>query len=360
MLHPNPHLDRLPVYEPGRPIEDVARDLNMDPASIIKLASNENPLGPSPRAIQAIQESAIRVHFYPDGNGYLLRSAIAKKNGVEIEQVVLGNGSNEIIEFVGHAFLSPGDEMVISQYAFAVYELVGRLFQAVIHEVPSKNFGHDLPGMLQAITPKTRVVFVANPNNPTGTVVSSTKLQEFIMQVPDHCLVVVDEAYQEFLTDRLDTTGLIEKKANLLVMRTFSKAQGLAGLRIGYGIAHRHVTAQLQKVRQPFQANLPAQAAAVAALEDGVHVAKTVEVVLSGRAWLESEFKRRRLDYVPSSGNFVLVKVGDGKKMFEALMRQGVIVRPMHGYKLSEWIRVTVGTSEDNKRFMEALDVSLR
>jgi len=356
MLKPNAHLAHLPVYEPGRPVEDVARDLNLDPATIIKLASNENPLGPSPRAIQAIRDAAARSHFYPDGNGFMLRRALAKKLGLDVEQIVLGNGSNELIEFVGHAYLAPGAEMVISQYAFAVYEIVGKMFQATIREVPARDHGHDLAAMRQAITPKTRLIFIANPNNPTGTIISRTELERFILDVPDHCLVVLDEAYQEFLKDPLNTPALIAKKPNLVVMRTFSKAQGLAGLRIGYGVAHRDVAAQLQKVRQPFQANLVAQAAALAALEDEEHIRKTVEVVTAGRSFLEKEFAARKLAFVPSQGNFVLVKVGDGRKVFEGLMREGVIIRHMHGYKLPEWIRVTVGTQEQNQRFLKSLD----
>jgi len=359
MVKPNAHLAQLPMYEPGRPIEDVARELNLDPARIIKLASNENPLGPSPRAIEAIHRVASGCHLYPDGNGFLLRRAIAAKHGLDVGQVVLGNGSNEIIEFVGHAFLSPGDELVISQYAFAVYEIVGRMFQAVVREIPARHFGCDLSAMRKAITSKTRVLFIANPNNPTGTMVSRAELEEFLLSIPGHCLVVVDEAYQEFLANPLDTPGLIAKLPNLVVMRTFSKVLGLAGLRLGYGLADGKVAAHLQRVRQPFQANLVAQAAALAALGDEEHITKTVRAVTSGRSWLEQQFAHRHLEFVPSYANFVLVKVGDGQKIFEALLRKGVIVRPMKGYQLPEWIRVSVGTEQQNQRFIAALDETM-
>jgi len=359
MISPNPHLVNFPVYEPGYPIEHVARQLGLDPRSIIKLASNENPLGPSPKALAVIRKTAAAVHLYPDGNGFLLRHALAYKHGLGIDQVVLGNGSNEIIEFLGHAYLSPGSEMVISQYAFAIYEIVGKIFQAAIIETPARAHGHDLDAMLHAVTPKTRLVFVANPNNPTGTAVSAEELRRFIAAVPSHALVVVDEAYQEFLTDALDTPRPIPAHSNLVVMRTFSKAQGLAGLRIGYGLAAMEVAAALQTVRQPFQANSLAQAAALAALDDEEHIRRTVEMVAAGRSFLEAAFRDRKLEFVPSSANFILVKVGEGRKVFERLLRQGVIVRPMEGYKLPAWIRVTIGTPEQNKVFLKALDCVL-
>ncbi len=352
----NPHLARLPVYEPGRPIEEVARELGLDPARVIKLASNENPLGPSPKALVAMREAAARAHIYPDGNGFLLRRKLARKHGVDLAQVVLGNGSNEIIEFLGHAYLAPDDEMVISQYAFAIYEIVGRIFQARVVEVPAREHGHDLDAMLRAITPKTRLVFVANPNNPTGTAVASAALRDFILAVPSHTLVVIDEAYQEFLTDALDTPALIARQPNLVIMRTFSKAQGLAGLRIGYGLAAPEVAAALHKVRQPFNANLIAQAAALAALDDAEHIRRTVGTVAEGRRFLETELGRRGIPFVPSCANFILLRVGDGNRVFQELMRRGVIVRPMQGYRLPEWIRVTVGTGAENQTFLRALD----
>jgi histidinol-phosphate aminotransferase len=360
MISPNAFLANLPYYEPGRPIEEVARELGLDPTQIIKLASNENPLGPSPKAREALHKALSSIHLYPDGNGYYLRKGLAEKHQLKIDQVVLGNGSNEIIEFLGHAFLSPGDDVIISQYAFAIYEIVAKTFQANVVEVPAKKYGHDLDAMRKAITPRTRLIFVANPNNPTGTVVSSADLVSFIKQIPDSVVVVLDEAYQEFLEDVLDTTQVIKLHPNVVVMRTFSKAQGLAGLRIGYGISSPEVVAALQKVRQPFQANSLAQAAALAALSDHDHIAKTVEVVKQGRKFLEDAFTKRGLEWVPSAANFVLVKVGKGQEVFQKLLQRGIIVRPMHGYKLPEWIRVTVGTAEENNQFIQALDGVLK
>lgn len=356
MISPNPHLSQLPVYEPGRPIEEVAREFGLNPRTIIKLASNENPIGPSPKALAAMRRAAKEAHLYPDGNGFRLRQAIARKHGVAMEQVVLGNGSNEIIEFIGHTYLAPGDEMVISQYAFAIYEIVGKLCQARIVEAPARDLGHDLEAMRKAITAKTRVIFVANPNNPTGTAVSEKTLHEFIAAVPPHVLVVVDEAYQEFLGYATDTAHLIGPHPNLAVMRTFSKAHGLAGLRIGYGLASPEVAAAFQKVRQPFNANAIAQAGALAALGDEAHIRKTVKMVVDGRAFLEKKLQKRRIRWAPSCANFLLVHVGDGRTVFEGLMRQSVIVRPMHGYKLPEWIRVTIGTPVQNRKFLKALD----
>jgi histidinol-phosphate aminotransferase len=352
----NPHLSNLPVYEPGRPIEEVAREFGLDPDDIIKLASNENPIGPSPKALRAMRRAAALAHFYPDGNGFFLRQAIARRHGLAMEQVVLGNGSNEIIEFIGHAYLSPGDEMVISQYAFAIYEIVGKLCQARVVEVPARELGHDLDAMLAAITERTRVVFIANPNNPTGTAVPAAAIHRFIEKAPTRVIVVVDEAYQEFLEDPTDTSQLIAQHPNLVVMHTFSKAQGLAGLRIGYGLASPEVAAALQKVRQPFNANLLAQAGALAALNDPAHIRKTVKMVLAGRHLLQKELAKRGIRFAPSQANFVLVHVGDGKAVFEKLMKKGVIVRPMHGYRLPEWIRVTVGTPAQNRKFLKALD----
>ncbi|MCC7517780.1 MAG: histidinol-phosphate transaminase [Verrucomicrobiae bacterium] len=356
MISPGSHLARLPVYEPGRPIEEVARELGLDPARILKLASNENPLGPSPKAVAALEKASSGVHFYPDGNGFLLREALAKKHGLARGQVVLANGSNEIIEFLGHAFLAPGDEMVISQYAFAIYEIVARLFRAKVVEVPARAFGHDLDAMRAAITPRTRLVFVANPNNPTGTAVSAKALERFLRAMPESALAVVDEAYQEFLERPLDTPRFLARKPNVVVMRTFSKAQGLAGLRIGYGLAAPEVAVALQKVRQPFNANLLAQTAALAALGDKTHLRRTIRTVRAGRRFLQDAFRERNLGHVPSCANFVLVRVGNGKKVFEALLRLGVIVRPMDGYRLPEWIRVTVGRPAENKIFLKALD----
>lgn len=359
-LRANAFLCDLPVYQPGRPIDEVARQIGLDVADIVKLASNENPLGPSPRALDAMKRVVGEVHRYPDGSSFHLRHAVAKKHGVDPSQVVFGNGSNELIEFVGHAFLKPGDGMIISQYAFAIYEIVGKLFQARVVEVPANQYGHDFEGMLDAIDESTRVMFFANPNNPTGTACKREKLRELILKVPDHVLLVLDEAYQDFLEEPLDSIAMIRpgqkpSRENLLVLRTFSKAHGLAGLRIGYGLARPAVAEALERVRQPFNANLMAQAAAEAALGDDAHIRKTFVQNLEGRARLEGEFQRLGLDFIPSFGNFVLVNVGDGQAVFERLLRKGVIVRPMGGYKLPEFIRVSIGTTAENARFVDEL-----
>lgn len=352
----NPQLRDLVAYEPGKPIEDVARELGLEPAAIIKLASNENPLGPSPKAIAAMREAVAQVHLYPDGGGYRLREAIADKFGVGMDQVTLGNGSNEIIEFIGHAFLRPDDEIVVAEHAFVVYKLMATLFGARTVEVPDPGFVHDLDAMLEAITPRTREVFIANPNNPTGTLVDQAAIDRFMAQVPEHVVVVFDEAYYEFLDNPPDTLRYVREGRNVVVLRTFSKIQGLAGTRIGYGLASPAMTEILQKTRQPFNANLVAQTGALAGLLDEGHQRRTKELNDEGRAWLQAEFTRMGLEFVPSLANFVLVRVGDGDEVFAALMRRGIIVRAMRGYKLPEWIRVSVGTMEQNRRFMAELE----
>jgi len=276
-LKTSPFLKSLPVYQPGRPIEEVARELGLPAGSIIKVASNENPFGPSPLAVAAMQTALAGVNLYPDGNAFYLKQKLAAKLGVEPANLVLGNGSNEILEFVAHALLAPEANAVVSQFCFAVYPIVTKLFGANLITVPAKNYGHDLPAMLRAITPQTRIVFVANPNNPTGTLAPREDLIKFVNAVPDDVLLVMDEAYIEFLDDPLDLVSLIRLGArkNLILMRTFSKIYGLAGLRIGYGIGNPEFIAALEKIRQPFNINLLAQTAALAALDDKEHVRKT-------------------------------------------------------------------------------------
>ena len=353
--HAQPHLRDLVSYEPGKPIEDVARELGLRPAQIIKLASNENPLGPSPEALRAMHEMLERAHFYPDGGGYYLRQAIAEKHGLGMENVILGNGSNEIIEFIGHAFLRPGDEVIAAKHAFVVYTLMATLMGAKTVEVDDPNFTHDLPAMAAAITPRTRELFIANPNNPTGTIVTQAQIDAFMKLVPDHVTVVFDEAYYEFLDEPPDTLKYVREGRNVVVLRTFSKIHGLANLRIGYGLASQEMIDILQKTRQPFNANGIAQAGALAGLRDVAHQQRTKAVNDEGRAYLQKEFAAMSLEFVPSHANFVLVKVGDGKGVFGALMRRGLIVRPMASYKLPEWIRVSVGTMDQNRAFIAAL-----
>ena len=352
----NPSLRELVAYEPGKPVEDLARELGIAPADIVKLASNENPLGPSPKALDAMRAALERAHFYPDGGGYYLREAIAERFGLQRENVILGNGSNEIIEFCGHAFLQPGDEVVTSDHAFAVYKLMAQLFGARVVEVPERpGFVHDLDAMADAITERTREVFVANPNNPTGTVVSADDIERFMDRVPPRVTVVFDEAYYEFLDYPPDTLRYVREGRNVVVLRTFSKIQGLANLRIGYGMASAGMVEVLQKTRQPFNANGIAQAGALAGLNDEEHMARTKAVTDEGRAYLQGEFAALGLEFIPSFANFVTVNVGDGRKVFEALLKRGVIVRAMGSYKLPAWVRVSVGTMDQNRRCVEAL-----
>ncbi|MGA3141425.1 MAG: histidinol-phosphate transaminase [Verrucomicrobiota bacterium] len=357
----SPFLENLPVYQPGRPIEEVARELGLDPDGIIKLASNENPLGPSRLGLAAMRQMLKQVNLYPDGNAFYLKQKLAAKLGVTPANLILGNGSNEVIELIGHALLVPGAEVVVSQYCFAVYPIVTALFGAKLVVVPAKNHAHDLDAMLAAITPNTRVVFVANPNNPTGTTASREELARFVNAVPADVLLALDEAYIEFLNEPLDLLPEIRSgaKPNLLLMRTFSKIYGLAGTRIGYGIGHPDFIAALEKIRQPFNINSVAQAGALAALDDTKHVEKTRKINSRGLRLYARTFRKLGLEFIPSQANFILVRVGDGQRVFGELQKLGVIVRPMGGYQLPEWVRITVGTPKENKRCLEALKTVL-
>src|SRR5580704_1840622 len=354
-------LKTLPTYQPGRPIEEVARELGLPSDSIIKVASNENPFGPSPLAVAAMQKAIPGVNLYPDGNAYYLKQKLAAKLGVETANLVLGNGSNEIIEFVAHALLGPDTNVVVSQYCFAIYPIVAKMSGANVITVPAVKHGHDLPAMLRAINGSTRIVFVANPNNPTGTLASREDLIKFVNDVPDNVLLVMDEAYIEFLDDPVDLIPLIRlgTRKNLILMRTFSKIYGLAGLRIGYGIGDAELVSALEKVRQPFNANLLAQAAALAALDDDEHVRKTRANNFAGLEFFAKSLRQSKLEYVPSYANFILIRVGDGLKVFNAMQKLGVITRPMGGYHLPEWIRISIGKRAENERCLEALKKSL-
>ncbi len=353
----NPSLKTLPVYQPGRPIEEVARELGLPAADIIKLASNENPLGPSPLALAAMQNALAHINLYPDGNAFYLKQKLAEKLGVEPKNLILGTGSNEIIEFIGHALMKPGAEVIVSQFCFAVYPIVTHLFGANLITVPARSYGHDLRAMQAAITPQTRVVFVANPNNPTGTLARFEDVLRFINEVPEGVLLVMDEAYVDFLEEPLDLLPMVreDKKPNLILMRTFSKIYGLAGLRIGYGIGHPELIAALEKIRQPFNLNSLAQAGALAALDDAEHLRATRLNNKTGLKFFEHAFQEMNLETVPSAANFILVRVGDGQRVFNELQRRGVIVRPMGGYQLPEWVRISIGTTQENFRCLAAL-----
>lgn len=387
----NPVLKNLPVYQPGRPIEEVARELGLPAEDIIKLASNENPLGPSRLALGAMRKALAQVNLYPDGNAFYLKEKLAARLQVTPANLILGNGSNEVIELLGHALLprraqdpaepfrdfshaSAGEpvheelaenrtavsadaEVVVSQYCFAVYPIVTALFGAKLVVVPAKDYGHDLQAMRAAINHRTRILFVANPNNPTGTTVSPDELRAFIDAVPENVVIALDEAYIEFMENPLDLVPEIRagRKPNLVLMRTFSKIYGLAGLRLGYGIGHPEFISELEKIRQPFNVNLVAQAGALAALDDTAHAEKTRRINSRGLRLYARTFRKLGLEFIRSGANFILVKVGDGQGVFAGLQKLGVIVRPMGGYQLPEWVRISVGTPAQNQRCIESL-----
>jgi histidinol-phosphate aminotransferase len=348
-------------YQPGKPISELAREMGIAEANIVKLASNENPLGMSPRARDAAQAALAELARYPDGGAFALKAALSRKFGVAPEQLVIGNGSNDILELAAHAFLAPGLSAVFAQHAFAVYPLATNAMGARGIEVPAKNFGHDLDAMAAAITPDTRIVFIANPNNPTGTFVCGAALEAFLAEVPRDVLVVLDEAYTEYLAadQRYDSIAWLARFPNLLVSRTLSKAYGLAGLRVGYGIAHPDVADLMNRVRQPFNVSSVALAAAEAALADDEFLAQSAELNRRGMVQLTEAFAALGLEWIPSAGNFVTVKVGDAAGVNQALLRQGVIVRPVAGYGMPHWLRVSIGLPEENARFIEALEQAL-
>lgn len=346
----------LVAYEPGKPIEETARELGLDPSQIVKVASNENPLGPSPAAKAAMREALENAHIYPDGGGYRLRSAIAEKHGLNIENVVLGNGSNEIIELLCHTFLNRDSELIAAEHAFVVYKLMATLFGAKYVEVADPGFIHDLDAMAGAITENTRLVFIANPNNPTGTMVDQAAIDRFMDRLPEHVIAVFDEAYFEFPDSPPDALRYVREGRNVCVLRTFSKIHGLAGLRVGYGMAPPHLAGLLQKARQPFNVNAIAQAGALSALADETHIAATRKINTAGLAFYEDAFRTRGLEFVTSHANFLLVRTSEGDRVFRDMLKQGVIVRAMSGYKLPDWIRISVGTDTENRRCLEVLD----
>lgn len=352
----NQHVLDLVAYVPGKPIEETARELGMKPEEIVKLASNENPMGPSPKAVQAMQKAAFESNIYPDGASFRLRSAIAKRNNVELDQTIVGSGSSEIIELLCHAFLNRDAEVVAAKHAFSMYPIMAKLFGATYVEVDNKaDWTHDLNGFLDAITDKTRLVFITNPTNPVGTVVSQQEIDDFMAKVPDHVVVCFDEAYYEFADNPPDTVRFVRDNRNVAVLRTFSKVYGLAGLRVGYGLASERICSMLHKSRTPFNANLMAQEAALAAFEDEAHIEKTIQNNRREMKRYEEAFKEMGLEWIPSQGNFILVKVGQGRDVFDAMLRQGVIVRPQGSYHLPEWIRISIGTPEENEKCLAVL-----
>jgi histidinol-phosphate aminotransferase len=356
----NPQLRDLAVYEPGKPIEETASKLGVHPDSIIKLASNENPLGPSPKAIEAMHAALENAQLYPDGGSFYLREALATRLGFAPENIILGNGSNEVIEFLGHAFLHRGDDVITSEYAFIAYKLIATLFGACTIEAPSPDYQQDLEAMLDAITPKTRVIFIANPNNPTGALLSQNKIDKFMSRLPENIIVVFDEAYFEFLENPPDALKYVREDRNAVVLRTFSKIHGLAGVRIGYGVARSRLIAVLDKTRQPFNVNSIAHAGALATFKDEAHQHETKRVVDEGRAYLQEQFAAMKLHFVPGAANFIMVNVGDGAAVFQKLLAKKIIVRPLKSYQLPEWVRISVGTMEQNKQCIAALKEILK
>ncbi|MEN7973114.1 MAG: histidinol-phosphate transaminase [Verrucomicrobiota bacterium] len=349
----------LRVYEPGKPIEEVARELGFDDiAEIVKVASNENELGPSPMAIEAMQEAIPEMHRYPDGGAFFLKRKLAAKLDVAPENLLFGCGSNELIVFLGHVFLEQGTNLVMGAEAFAVYFLVSALYQAECVRVPMPEHVHDLDAMLAAITPETRLVAVCNPNNPTGTMVSPEAIDAFIEKLPDHVVAVFDEAYFEVMPEEMKPDVLKHIRAgrkNIIVLRTFSKAYGLAGLRIGYAVAHSELIDLLNKVRQPFNVNAMAQAAALAALDDVTHLVETRAMVFKGLEFFTDELPKIGVEVVSSGANFILARTGKGREVFQELQKRKVIVRPMDPYGLPDHIRITIGTPEQNRMVLNAL-----
>jgi histidinol-phosphate aminotransferase len=354
------YIREIAPYQPGKPISELERELGV--TNIVKLASNENPLGMSPRALDVIEVALRDVHLYPDGNGYELKSALCRKFGVEMNQLVLGNGSNDVLELAARTFLTPGLSAVFSQHAFAVYPLATRAVGARCIEVPAKDFGHDLDAMLAAIDSTTRLVFIANPNNPTGTFIDASAVEAFLAKVPANVLVILDEAYTEYLPPdmRVNTFAWVKQFPNLIVTHTFSKAYGLAGLRVGFAVANPSVADMMNRVRQPFNVNSLALAAATAALDDEDFLIRSYALNQAGLVQLTRGFKRLGLEYIPSCGNFVCVKVGAAADIYQKLLHAGVIVRPVASYGMPEYLRVTTGLHDQNEKFVTALEEALK
>lgn len=355
------HIKQIRAYIPGKPIDDLVRELGLNPADVVKLASNENPLGMSTAAKRAIEQSLNGLERYPDPGGYRLKQAISERFNIPTGWITLGNGSNDILELVGMALLEPGYSTVYSEYAFVVYRLATQARGAQHIVVPAKDHGHDLDAMLAAIAPNTRLVFIANPNNPTGTFLSNDAVTAFLESVEQQhgtrVTVVLDEAYNEYIpeAERVDSLALVKRFSNLVISRSFSKAYGLAGLRVGYGIAQPVLTELMARVRQPFNVNSLAQAAASAALFDDAFLAESAAVNQAGKRQLQSAFDDLGLTYIPTSANFVLVRINDALQVNQALLKRGVIVRPVGSDGLPDWLRVSIGLEHENARFIEAL-----
>ena len=355
------YIRAIAPYQPGKPIAELERELGI--SGIVKLASNENPLGASPLAIAAMHAAIDHVARYPDGNGFDLKDALSRRFQIEPAHVVLGNGSNELLELAARAFLTPGDKVVYAAHAFAVYALATQAVGATGISVPATaGFGHDLPAMLQAaVKHNVKMVFIANPNNPTGTFVGAAELQEFLCALPPQILVVLDEAYNEYLPEKLryDSVGWLKQFPNLIITRTFSKAYGLAGLRVGYALADLQVADMMNRVRQPFNVNSVAQAAAVAALQDSDFVRQTHEQNLLGMEEVTQGLALMGLEFIPSFGNFVCFKIANAAGIYRRLLELGVIVRPVANYDMPDWLRVSIGSEKEIAKFLFVLAQAL-
>jgi histidinol-phosphate aminotransferase len=356
----NEHILGIAPYEPGKPVEELERELGIPDA--IKLASNENPLGPSDRVQQAIIAALPTLNRYPDGSGFYLRQALARRHQVSADQVVLGNGSNELIELIVRTFLRPGDEAVVPHPSFVVYPMIVQAAGGIRVMVMLRDHRLDLEAMARAITATTKIVFIANPNNPTATIVTADEVEHFMAKVPPRTIVVFDEAYLEFAQgpDFPETLPYVSEGRKVVVLRTFSKAASLAGLRVGYGIADADAIALMNRIRQPFNVNALAQVAALAALDDEAHTLECVRMIEAGRHYLYEEFRTLGLSYVPSRANFILVDVGrSASDIYQRLLKAGVIVRPLTPFGMESALRVTVGTPQENRRLVKALRVVL-
>lgn len=355
------HIRDIAPYQPGKPISELAREMGLEEASIIKLASNENPLGVSPRARRAIQGVLEGLSRYPDGNGFELKRALSAHYGVAQEQIVLGNGSNDVLELAARAFLTPRDSAIYSQHAFAVYPLAVQAIGATGIEVPARDFGHDPQAMQHAVRPDTRLMFIANPNNPTGTMLRAEQLEGLLAALPPHVLVVLDEAYNEYVSPefRIDSVAWLSRFPNLVLTRTFSKVYGLAGLRVGYAFAAAGVADLMNRVRQPFNVNSVSLAAAAAALDDSDFVQQSFDLNRIGMKQITGGLARLGIEYIPSFGNFVSFRVNDAASVFRKLLKLGVIVRPIVSYGMPEHLRVTIGLESENVRFLESLEQAL-
>jgi len=359
----NQGIANIAPYQTGKPIDELKRELGLN--DIVKLASNENPLGSSPLAMQAVRDELADVGRYPDGSGYKLKAKIAETFNVDMAQVTLGNGSNDILELVARTFVSPENSVIYSQHAFAVYALATQAVGATGIEVPAKDFGHDLAAMAKAVREDTRVIFLANPNNPTGTWFDESDFETFMQAVPQRVLVVLDEAYVEYFPENFNSIKFLDQYSNLLISRTFSKAYGLASLRVGFALAAPEITDLINRVRQPFNVNSFALAAATAALGDHDFLNQTRTLNYDGMAQLEAGCTALGLSWIPSRANFISICVNtdvkrQGAKVFQDLLKLGVIVRPIAGYGMPEYIRVSIGTFAENKRFLEALSQVLQ